>query len=103
MKKCKRCGGCCCDVQPMSPEEIERIKEYLAKRPYLIRPPRDKTKCMFLRQGLLRKYCAIYKVRPDVCRVYSCQVPVEEVQKEWDENYDCKMLMSMYDEIVSSK
>lgn len=87
----------------MSPEEVEVIKAYVANRPYLIKEPRDKTRCLFLRRGFGKPFCAIYKVRPDVCRVYSCQVPVEQIQKEWDENYGDKMLMSMYAEVVSSQ
>lgn len=64
---CKRCGCCCSDILPVTPEEIAVLRQYAATHRVKDKQ-RNKGKCPFLR----RRRCAVYKVRPAICRIYDC-------------------------------
>ena len=76
-RNCMRCGKCC-DEFPMSEEQIVRIEKYLEANPIvkerlrntpaIVAPPRRV--CPFLRGDIGKTYCAIYPVRPEICKVF---------------------------------
>lgn len=72
---CSNCGQCCSDVLPVSDQDVRRIAEYVKARHIgdygnkllwqavdLICPFRDDA----------RHRCAIYPVRPEICRAFRC-------------------------------
>lgn len=64
-KNCRNCGECC-GVIPITKTELEQIKQYVRK--YNIRGLRGKgVTCPFRDES--KKRCAIYAVRPIVCRL----------------------------------
>lgn len=71
---CERCGACCSDILPLSPDEILTLKAY-AETHRIKDRQRNLAKCPFLR----RHRCAVYKVRPAVCRIYDCRKPEQEI------------------------
>lgn len=72
--KCKRCGSCCTDFVPLRPGELEKIADFV--RQHRIKNKQKGTEnCPFLR----RNRCAIYEVRPTVCRVYDCKARTEQM------------------------
>lgn len=86
---CSGCGSCCSDYLPLSQREIERIKAYMKKhslREHVARvmagPQLDMT-CPF--RDNVKHRCDIYEVRPDICRCFQCNQPVELINKnkEW--------------------
>ena len=86
---CSRCGSCCSDYLPLSQREIERIKAYMKKHSLrehvatvMAGPQLDMT-CPF--RDNVKHRCDIYEVRPDICRCFQCNQPVELINKnkEW--------------------
>lgn len=81
--KCIGCGECCSNMLPLSQNEISRIKAYIKK--HNIKEQRhnfmtgiDMT-CPFRDEA--NKKCAVYPVRPDICREFICNNTVEELYK----------------------
>lgn len=69
-KNCINCG-CCCGVIPVSPKEFQTIKEYLKTHEDALSLARKATNiinCPFRDDE--KKLCAIYPVRPIVCRLF---------------------------------
>ena len=69
------CDGCtaCCGIVPVSEKEMKAIqKELRRKSKYTIdrlkNQKREALECMFVDKDKQR--CAIYKVRPNICRNY---------------------------------
>lgn len=70
---CHRCGCCCSDLQPVTEIEIEVIRDYVQRRG--IKDGQSNLMfCPFLR----RHSCAIYHVRPQICREYHCKLTHEQ-------------------------
>ena len=73
---CSRCGKCCADVLMATQAEIEKIKKYIKK--YNIEPvnrntifdKKQKNICPFLK---VDNTCAIYPVRLEICKNFSCK------------------------------
>lgn len=70
---CRNCGYCCGPFM-VTKKELDTIKKYLTKnitakhRTQLKKQKRDKLACQF--RDLKNKNCAIYPVRPEVCRLF---------------------------------
>lgn len=79
---CTNCGKCCSDILPLTPWDINRIKEYvrrhsiepIAHDPNLHwDPPIDDT-CPFFNPFVFNgRHCTIYPVRPIICKHYLCR------------------------------
>lgn len=77
--KCSQCGKCCSNILPMSDKEIRAIHKYIDKngiteRKHLLptaNPCLDMT-CPFLDTDKKCEKCAIYPVRPAICRQFIC-------------------------------
>ena len=87
--RCSGCGACCSDYLPLSIAEIGRIRKYMRKRNL-----REHTASVMAGQSLdmtcpfrdnVKRRCDIYEVRPDICRAFQCDQPVEMIgrNKEW--------------------
>ena len=77
--KCTQCGECCSNCLPMTKKEISIIKDYIkvhkvAEQLHTVglnEPAFDMT-CPFLDITKDKEKCTIYKVRPKICRDFSC-------------------------------
>lgn len=77
--KCTGCGSCCSNLLPMTDSEIQTIHRYIKANGIkerkcvfpVVKPLLDMT-CPFLMNDKANEKCAIYSVRPDVCRKFSC-------------------------------
>lgn len=74
--ECSGCGHCChLNVIAVSPEEVARMRWYAATHDVT---PVDygKTCCCFLGED---GHCMIWEARPQICRLYNCQVPRRDI------------------------
>ena len=78
--KCIGCGQCCSRFLPASKREIDTIRRYITKHNIgkqehglnvFSKPAYDLT-CPFLNTTKKNKKCAIYEVRPFICRDFIC-------------------------------
>lgn len=80
--RCSGCGQCCSSALPLSRSEVARIRAYVKK--HGIREQHRHgmqgidLSCPF-RDEASRK-CLIYDVRPDICRAFQCNQPVDVIQ-----------------------
>lgn len=80
--KCTQCGCCCSNILPMTDKEIEIIRRYIKKNHIkefkhgipLANPVLDMA-CPFLNTDKKTEKCAIYEVRPAICRCFICSEP----------------------------
>lgn len=85
--KCSRCGDCCgAGPMPITRHEEKVIRKYIKENnikpmPQEVRQHKDKAEiqlhCCFY--DYMNHTCTIYKVRPDVCRSFKCNMTPEEV------------------------
>lgn len=68
MRKCIGCGECCGHYLPMTAKEIADISLYAHE--HGIEPRFHLTDCCWLAKN---RTCAIYKVRPAICRAFHCE------------------------------
>ncbi len=69
---CYGCGECCSRFLPLSLSDILRIKQYVSTHDVPITKEATNTldmRCPFLTDD---KTCAIYDVRPVICKSYRC-------------------------------
>ena len=74
--RCSGCGECCSDILPLTEAEIARLKSFVKTRHFkahthLCAPctaTYDMT-CPFLTP---QHKCAVYDIRPQVCRLFKC-------------------------------
>ena len=83
---CSRCGGCCSSVIPATDAEIKTCKDYAVSHGFTPSLPDDRN-LVYLQCPYLEKHrdgttsCAVYAVRPSICRVFKCSMsPGEGVQ-----------------------
>lgn len=98
--RCKRCGACCVDLQLVTDEEKDRIRQYVGLHPRTIRDVPEPPKCPFLRPCLWFNRCAIYRVRPKVCRMYDCSRRLDELAEAWRDTGIRVRPSSMYASII---
>lgn len=91
--RCRDCGNCCGNILPLTSEDYARIKSYISKhkiapaRPRIMQGPFAKPTvhnlCPFLMERDDHR-CAIYPVRPGICRVWNCHNPEDnQAIKKW--------------------
>lgn len=80
---CSNCGQCCSDTLHLSHDEIKEIDKYLKE--HKITPTKYDAntdidnRCPF-RDDFLKR-CMIYPVRPEICKIFKCDTPVEKAVK----------------------
>lgn len=95
---CVRCGRCCANVLMLSDHEIQVIRKYIKRHNIqvqnhnVIGMKEDANICPFKKQSISYDgekhinegtFCAIYPVRPSICRSYSCNPKFRQTM-----NYD---------------
>lgn len=83
--ECSQCGACCSNMLWLSEKEISRIKRYIKKHnikeqkhvapAVLVEQPKLDLTCPFLNESKKTEKCAIYQVRPAICRCFVCNDP----------------------------
>ena len=69
---CRGCGQCCSRFLPLTVQEEFVVGGYMKKHGIKPRPMAEyDLTCPFLTEG---KECAIYEARPEICRVYRCDM-----------------------------
>jgi len=85
--ECTGCGECCSNFLPLSDADISRIKKYISRNrikaqvhtmPTAI--PTMDCVCPFLDISRRDKKCTIYPVRPDICKAFKCNDPLDVVK-----------------------
>lgn len=85
--KCSDCGSCCSNFLPVSGKEIKSIRRYIQKKKICEQkhivpasgPAIDLT-CPFRDNS--KRVCAIYAVRPAICRDFRCDKPAKNIQAD---------------------
>lgn len=70
---CRGCGECCSRFLPLSPYDLRRLEHYVRENGVKPHEPRGEVDlmCPWLTDG---NECAVYAVRPEVCRSYRCDL-----------------------------
>lgn len=66
---CKGCGECCSRILPLSKTDIAGIRKYVEQHGIEQTAQSDGLTCPYLTKD---RKCAVYPVRPDICRAYRC-------------------------------
>lgn len=85
--ECLNCGQCCSNFLPVSAKEIKNIHRYIKKNKIfeqkhlvpVLGPVIDLT-CPFRDNS--KRVCAIYAVRPAICRDFRCDKPSKNIQAD---------------------
>ena len=80
--KCTGCGECCSNILPMTEAEVKIIKDYVRRHSIkeekifapTLNPQYDLT-CPFMSKTAKENKCAIYEVRPAICRCFIWSEP----------------------------
>lgn len=104
--RCRDCGNCCGNIIPIADKDVETIRQYVAShhirptKPLLMKGPFSSptvhNECPFLLDQDEHR-CAIYPVRPAVCRIYTCH---KNFRDEFDPE-DLKILASGGFELIN--
>lgn len=79
--ECSNCGECCIDFLPVSSKDIKRVKEYLKDHKV---ERHNKPNCFIVYNFVCpfrnnkENKCDIYEARPEICRVFKCDIPPEK-------------------------
>lgn len=96
---CIKCGKCCANILMLSNIEIKIIKEYIEKHKISVINrnsallKEDVNICPFLHKDNNSIYCAIYEVRPSICRSFSCN-PKYNIDMNYDDVQAINMLIT---------
>ncbi len=85
--KCSSCGECCADILPIDDYEIKKIKDYIKTHqikeckhiPVVCNYSVLDLTCPF--RDNENKKCAIYPVRPAICRCFICSQPGPDIMR----------------------
>lgn len=112
---CSRCGGCCTDFLRLTEKEIEEIKKFVKSYclkdcyrddvsqgrvvfmcPFCLEPPGI--------HPMLKHTCLIQPVKPEICRLFKCDMSREELAKNkyWNSIDKSKRLISMREEFFGT-
>lgn len=101
--ECSNCGSCCSNNLPVSAKEIKTIKRYIQKHGikerlcrYPIATPIIDCVCPF--RSETENKCMIYEVRPEICRVFKCDNPMEKIKADRAVYYRKYGLINMREE-----
>ncbi len=79
--RCERCGLCCLISPFLSPADIKRIRKLGYDEDFFVQKLRGKKfmklkdgRCVFLSIKRKKATCAIYKARPETCRLYPSEL-----------------------------
>ena len=90
--ECTQCGKCCSNLLPMTDEEVKEIKQYIKvnrikEHSHIVAPLATLTidmTCPFLDDSKSCEKCAIYEVRPKICRDFICDPKqIAKVDLKW--------------------
>jgi Fe-S-cluster containining protein len=91
---CSNCGECCSDFLHLDEREITAIDKYLKKHNILQQNKgANNWNCCFRNETFKR--CDIYEVRPQICRVFKCDITPAEAYRRRDEINGNKKARSM--------
>lgn len=96
---CVNCGKCCANILMLSDTEIIKIKNYIEENNISIINrnsvllKEDINICPFLRNDHNSTHCAIYEVRPSICRSFSCN-PKYNIDMNYDGVKAINMLLT---------
>ncbi|WP_165170154.1 YkgJ family cysteine cluster protein [Adlercreutzia sp. ZJ242] len=96
---CEQCGRCCgLNVISASPDEVARMRAYMAEHGIAPRNYR-KERCCFSEEGGI---CRIWEARPQICRLYNCRVPRLEILRRNPDIVvdDDKPLIDLHDTFI---
>lgn len=103
--KCSCCGQCCSNILPMSKDEIQAIKKY--KRKHHIQDTSRKEGVTFNLVCPFRddvnKVCAIYPVRPAICRDFKCDKPQKDIIVSRDLFYETRKTVFVRETFFAKK
>lgn len=85
--RCSNCGECCTDFIPLTKAEVKNIKAYIKKNNikenvYVDEEHFDLRCPFYLKDN--EHHCAIYPVRPTICRSFKCCFPKKLIEKNRD-------------------
>ena len=97
--KCTGCGACCSNLLPMTDDEIVVIKQYvkannIKEQSHIVAPlatPTIDLTCPFLDDSKSCEKCAIYEVRPKICRDFICD-PKQRPKVDLQWGLKCKVV-----------
>lgn len=86
--KCSGCGQCCSNYLPLSSGEIKEIRRHIKKHHIkeqkhcapLANLAFDLT-CPFLMDSKEKDKCAVYPVRPEICKKFLCSQPPSKIRE----------------------
>ena len=101
--ECSNCGSCCTNMLPISGKEKKTIKRYIQKHGikeqlhrYPTKAPMLDCTCPFRSDA--EKKCLIYEIRPEICRVFRCDNPMEKIKADRATYYHKYSLTNMREE-----
>ena len=102
--KCSSCGKCCSGVLPLSDKEIKTIRRYIRIRGikehrHNAMTGNDLT-CPFRDEA--RRICAIYEVRPEICRRFNCSDSIDIIMRKRDAVYKTRKDVFMRSEFYGN-
>ena len=105
--QCSNCGNCCVDLLPLTKGELERLRQYARKHnlkehrqaPFWDPKATDLT-CPFRNQHT--KKCAVYPVRPLICRSFNCAKPLDEALRDRDQIHETREVVSLRYEVFGN-
>ena len=100
--KCSKCGKCCSDILPLTSQDMARMRMFIQTnkfKPFTQRTEETKdyydNSCPFMTDDFK---CAIYTIRPEVCKYFGCWKPQLSPEVALDElsEEDQKTLLMFY-------
>lgn len=97
--ECTQCGNCCSNILPMTKNEIDAIRRYIAKKhikeqkhSYPFSQESIDMTCPFLDNSKPKEKCAIYAVRPRICRDFICCPSRRKPMEDLGYKLQCKII-----------
>lgn len=79
--KCSGCGECCSDLLPVTNKELKVIREYVKQHKIKSQVPRVVNGIYLMCPFRNSTGCAIYEVRPQICRSFICNKPIPTLEE----------------------
>lgn len=106
--ECSNCGSCCSNRLPVSAKEVKTIKRYIQKHGIKEQTHRYPTAtplldCVCPFRSETEKKCLIYEVRPEICRAFRCDSPMEKIKTDRTMYFRKYGLVHMREEFFGGK